>query len=358
MVARTLIALSLLALPTALAADTVRLKNGATIHGTVLEGEAAGDAVPDTLAIRIAGAGVIRIPSAGVEGWDRDDTGAGAPTPAAPPAPPAPAAKPAPAAEGETIATTHIARLASGKEVRGDLIEGESPDLVTLRIGDLGVVAFPKTHVIEVVAEAGSVTLPAPPRERPAEEPAPPPPAPTLEEIVAEIAADVVDQLYADGWRGAALAVDLEDEAILAEAASELTRQRNTNRNRAEDTLRDYGAAALPYIRPLTNHPFSLTRTAVQRLVRDAGAWEGGPLAIAGLADPDPFVSGTAEEAIAVILGPEVDEDLTGIGPDEAWELLLDVEARRLAAILAETLEEFLAEEEPAAPESTASASN
>ncbi len=309
-------------------ADTVHLKNSSVIHGRIVE-------EPSGLVVQVGATGRIWLSSEDIESWERNDKGIeAAPPPVAPPAP----------LLGERIATTHVARLNNGGALRGDWVEGDDPGAVSLRIGSIGTYTIPRNQVAKIVAEAGEVRIPA---TRPRAEPTPPPPSPepTFEEIVAALAAEVVDRHYSSGW-GAPMAVGAEDE--IAEAVRELTRQRTRNRVRAEGELRGWGAAALPFLRTVTNHPLDLTRRSAMRLVRDAGAWEGAPLAIASLDDPDPFVRDLAEEAVQGILGVAIPKDARALTASDYWLLWLDAEARRLEAELTETLRTFLAVEESA----------
>lgn len=335
-----LAALTLAAAPL-LRADTLTLTNGAVIHGDVEESDR-----PGTIALRIGG-GRIWIDESDVDSIEENEKGV-TPPPAEPqptePAPQEPTPPSEPAPEGRAIDTTHRITLKYGSEIRGNLVEGDDDSQVELAIPGVGNLAIPREQVEEVVAEAGTMTLP-PARPEPAPEAPAPPAEPTFEDIIANIAARVVEEHYADGWGWPA---SFGQEPELEELAYELTRQRSENRVRAENELRRRGVAALPFIRIVAEHPFDLARRAAQRLVRDAGAWEGAPMAIEALDDPDPFVRAIAGEAVADLIGREVRYDPSGSSSswqraqEDAWALWLSGEARRLEVELRTVLEDLL----------------
>ena len=94
--------------------------------------------------------------------------------------------------------------------------------------------------------------------------------------------------------------IDAKLEAEILRQVSELSRQRNTNRVRAEAALKRLGPAALPYLEKVARHPFSLARRAV---VRIAAASSGNEVAkqllLAGLDDKDEWVRKLSREALA-----------------------------------------------------------
>ena len=103
----------------------------------------------------------------------------------------------------------------------------------------------------------------------------------------------------------------LSDEQAdeIATQIHELTRQRTTNRVRAEARLKQLGSPALPFLENVASHPFNLTRRAVQRIVADIGNLSGAPIAIGALNDSDDFVRKIAAENVKALLGTSISYD-------------------------------------------------
>ena len=92
--------------------------------------------------------------------------------------------------------------------------------------------------------------------------------------------------------------IDPKLEAEILRHVSELSRQRNTNRVRAEAALKRLGPAALPYLEKAAGHPFALTRRAVVRIAAAAGGEASDNLLRAALEDKDEWVRKIAREAL------------------------------------------------------------
>ena len=92
--------------------------------------------------------------------------------------------------------------------------------------------------------------------------------------------------------------IDPKLEAEILRQVSELSRQRNTNRVRAEAALKRLGPAALPYLEKAAVHPFSLTRRAVVRIAAAAGGEASDKLLRAAREDKDEWVRKIAREAL------------------------------------------------------------
>jgi sRNA-binding regulator protein Hfq len=244
------------------------------------------------------------------------------------------AAEPKPAAaiveEGgkKKIRTTHAVYLKNGRKLQGSLVPTAETEPVKLDIGAMGrmTIARDKIATDGIKAEPGAIDIPEEP-QAPAAPPAgqpqatPQPAAPQTQEEMRrqmreEILRELLDQMIeekvgaaAAGERAAIDAIEsarprLEPEQVAAiqQAVSELGRQRNQNRVRAERQLVAMGADVLPYLEEAVAHPFELTRRAVQRIVRDIGNLRGAPIAIDALTDTDGFVRALAHEALVKIL--------------------------------------------------------
>lgn len=363
-----------------LPADVVRLKNGSKIRGTVLEGEAGGgskvvveidgqgkvflrghDVIAiesgdgltgvrggdylavtlnssgdfygkgtyygqesnqsddGTLVLSVPDAGLIRIPRGSIATTRRiakaETTEADGPSSTE-------------AAEAATsIPTTHKLHLRNGRTLQGDLLDEADNGAIRVRVGNLGVMTFPKREVLRVEEVEGSYELPAPAGEGDAAEPmeVEPEGEDTLpedayqrlkREVRNEILRELLDAAVEEKLGGLApaastseqldlaLTADLDREEILEIQALvyDLGRDRTTNRTRAERKLKEMGAIVLPYLKPLINHPADLTRRAVQRIVRDLRDVRGTPLAIEAMNDPDTFVRKFAGEALRVLI--------------------------------------------------------
>ena len=92
--------------------------------------------------------------------------------------------------------------------------------------------------------------------------------------------------------------IDPKLEAEILRHVNELSRQRNTNRVRAEAALKRLGPAALPYLEKAAVHPFALTRRAVVRIAAAAGGEASHKLLRAALEDKDEWVRKIAREAL------------------------------------------------------------
>jgi len=92
--------------------------------------------------------------------------------------------------------------------------------------------------------------------------------------------------------------IDPKLEAEILRHVSELSRQRNTNRVRAEAALKRLSPAALPYLEKAAGHPFALTRRAVVRIAAAAGGETSDNLLRAALEDKDEWVRKIAREAL------------------------------------------------------------
>jgi len=326
-----------------LPADVVRLKNGSKIRGTVLEGEAGGgskvvveiegqgkvflrghDVIAiesgdgltgvrggdylavtlnssgdfygkgtyygqesnqsddGTLVLSIPDAGLIRIPRGSIATTRRiakaETTEAAGP----------PSTEAAEAAR--SIPTTHKLHLRNGRTLQGDLLEEADNGAIRVRVGNLGVMTFPKRKVLRVEEVEGAYQLPAPTGEGDA--------------AVEERLGDAAPASSTGEQLDLALTANLDREEILEiqTLVYDLGRNRTTNRTRAEKKLKEKGAIVLPYLKPLINHPADLTRRAVQRIVRDLRDVRGTPLAIEAMNDPDHFVRQFAGEALRVLI--------------------------------------------------------
>ncbi|MCI0651499.1 MAG: hypothetical protein L0Z55_06415 [Planctomycetes bacterium] len=106
-----------------------------------------------------------------------------------------------------------------------------------------------------------------------------------------------------EGKDGEADAIDPELEREIKEAVDELTRQRTTNRVRAERRLTEIGVPAIPYLIPISHHPFDRTRIAVFRLFKKHGGPEVVESCLTALEDTDPFVRKLAWETLKRVSG-------------------------------------------------------
>lgn len=93
--------------------------------------------------------------------------------------------------------------------------------------------------------------------------------------------------------------IEAKLEAEILRHVSELSRQRTSNRVRAEAALKRLGPAALPYLGKAARHPFALTRRAVVRIAAEAAGPAGDELLRAALEDKDEWVRRIAREALA-----------------------------------------------------------
>ena len=124
----------------------------------------------------------------------------------------------------------------------------------------------------------------------------------------------------------------------------ELSRQRTTNRVRAEHALKRYGYRCLPYLEPAATFPFQLTRRAVQRIVAQSGDLHGAPYAIQGLTDEDYFVRELAYEALRSLMDAHIPYDPSGSPREQAaaqqrYEVLWrTLEKQYLTSVVADQL--------------------
>jgi len=222
--------------------------------------------------------------------------------------------------QARTIKTTHSVLLTNGRKLRGNLHKTPDSEPAKLIVGGLGVLSIPRRQIAAdgIKEEEGTIDLP----EEKKPEAVPEPKQPTPEEMKAELKREVreellremIDQIIEEKVQKASGAQASAEPARDAEpslseaqvraiqtAVHELTRQRTQNRVRAERHLKSLGAAVLSYLDPAANHPFELTRRAVQRIVRDLGDPRGAPFAINALNDPDSFVRELAHEALRKI---------------------------------------------------------
>ena len=93
--------------------------------------------------------------------------------------------------------------------------------------------------------------------------------------------------------------IEAKLEAEILRLVSELSRQRNTNRVRAEAALKRIGPAALPYLEKVARHPFALTRRAVVRIAAAAPGEAADQLLQAALQDKDEWVRKLSRQALA-----------------------------------------------------------
>ena len=289
----------------------IRLKKGTDRSGV---GQYRGTVLPSqddrVVRLRVAGGGVVKILREYIEKIEPDEDGVATPVPAV-------------AGEERVIPTTHLVTLTNGRQVRGNVVNTPEREPLRLDLVGLGTLKFRRNQIEKVEAVAGSYELPeeAPLAE---EEEAPGTPPEESEEALRkrlrdEILQDLLKSLI-DRKIDAALDRGSEDLSLrsisegldertvrdIQRHVRELARQRSRNRVRAENGLRRYGSLALPYLQPAANHPFELTRRAVQRLVRDAGDVRGAPYAIDALVDSDIFVRRHAHEALRSLLGSTV----------------------------------------------------
>ena len=220
----------------------------------------------------------------------------------------------------ESIDTTHKITLKNGETIRGDVLETALEEPVKIRVGDYGIMLLPRRSVERIDAEAGKIILPPAPAaddgdngtdgdvEKTETQPL------SADEIKNELLREILEQLIderigailgkANGTVIASAADEVPGATILEiqDLIRDLSRQRSQNRVRAERKLTAMGPIVLPYLQPLTQHPFELTRRAVHRIVRSLGAIEGAPIAIDGLVDPDRFVREIAHETLRTLL--------------------------------------------------------
>ena len=238
-------------------------------------GGISGVRVPTTdekVVLRVPGAGTIRLPHELIERVE-------------PYRPPSGDLAPVAAREG-VIPTTHLVHLKNGRRLQGNVVPGEASAPLILELGSLGRVFIDRSTIEKTEPLRLEYKLPPPP---PLETEPPtigPLPAETKTAVQPEVEiSDVSPQLRVEILRH----------------LYELTRQRNQNRVRAESSLRRLGAAAIPYLDMVRDHPFNLTRRAAMRLVRDARSMEGLPFAIDAMTDPDFFVRQHASEVLDLL---------------------------------------------------------
>ncbi|HZN56633.1 MAG TPA: HEAT repeat domain-containing protein [Planctomycetota bacterium] len=298
---------------------SVTMTKGAQYYGgQALEGTVAPESDDKTLVLNVPG-GKVKLPRAGIEKMTKLDAVKPAPKAEAGPAAPKP----------RTIQTTHEILLTNGNRLQGTIVPTPETEPVKLQVGDLGVLNIRRDKIARdgIKETQGTLILPEPVEVKPA---APPetkaaPPIPPAErerikqELRDEILRELLDHMIDQKVQSAASPLDLRSFGLadqqqltndqlleIQDQVRELSRQRNQNRVRAENHLKAIGSAVLPYLQPAANHPFELTRRAVQRIVRDIGSWRGAPLAIEALADPDQFVRELAVEALTVVLPSDV----------------------------------------------------
>ena len=92
--------------------------------------------------------------------------------------------------------------------------------------------------------------------------------------------------------------IDPKLDAEIRRYVSELSRQRNTNRVRAEAALKRLGPAALPYLEKVARHPFALARRAVVRIAAATTGEAADDLLRTALKDKDEWVRKIAREAL------------------------------------------------------------
>ena len=99
--------------------------------------------------------------------------------------------------------------------------------------------------------------------------------------------------------------IDPELEKEIENLAYQLTRHRTVNRVRAERSLTAMGEVVVPYVLPLTRHPFVRTRVAAYRILKKHGNDEKDVVeaCLNGLEDDDRFVRQLAWQAIKRISG-------------------------------------------------------
>lgn len=311
-------------------ADTVVLKNGSKISGEVREVE------NEPMILIKLDFGHIVILKTEIDRIERDGE----------------EEKPAPAADADKIETTHVIHFKTGAQLRGNLVSGDDDALAYIEVAGLGRMAIDRARIDRIEESAGEIEIPAAPAPRETE---PVDEEPAEDEAEEPKIGDLTLTELADLllFRTRAAVSDLQYDPDLAltidNHVRELGRHRTRNRVRAERHLRNIGPAALPYLTPVANHPFNLPRRAVQRIVRDIGAIEGAPIAIAGLDDEDRFVRATAHEAL-VRMFPERIRYKASWSPSRRRSAQLEYEAlwaaREREAILS-TLREVLGVPEP-----------
>ncbi len=314
--------------------------------GKTFDGAVSAESDDRTLVLDLPG-GKVRIPKAGIAKTVKAE------------APAAPRATANPE-EARTIQTTHRVELVNGRKLQGNLLSTPESEPVKLQVNGLGVLTIPRKSIAPdgIKEAAGSITIPAQPKEAPppaVKEPTPEEQRAQMkrelrDEILREILDQLIDEKVSAATHGSGLKAfgledqrDLTNDEVLAiqDAVRELGRQRSQNRVRAENRLKEMGSAALPYLEPIASHPFELTRRAVQRIVRDVGSLRGAPIAIEALNDPDGFVRELAHEALEKILpsqiayGPNASERVR-LAAQEGYRVLWDEVVR------ASTREEIL----------------
>ena len=106
----------------------------------------------------------------------------------------------------------------------------------------------------------------------------------------------------------------------------ELQRQRATNRTRAEKQLYRYGAAAVPYLLPVSRSRFDLARIAALRVLLKSPRYEAVPAALEGLQAENRWVRKLSWQLIEKISGirssfPWEEKDLSGLRRKKSADL-------------------------------------
>jgi hypothetical protein len=298
----------------------VTLKTGNSFYGDgTYFGHESSESDDTTLVLSAEKVGVIRIPRDAIAVVETVTT-----------PPESNGAATAPEKTANEIPTEHKLHLNNGRILVGTLVGGNDDDPVRLRLGNLGVMTIPRSDVARVENAPDVYKLPAPAEEAPAgDEPADDTSseAPTesldalKEQIRAELMRELLDsvieaklQQRLEEVLGDATAVQSSVDRNLAAQLSgdeilhvedlvrDLSRHRTISRTRAERKLVGVGSPVLPFLRGIANHPFELTRRAVQRILNDIGDVRGAPIAISVLNDPDPFVRRIAGNTLRKLL--------------------------------------------------------
>lgn len=252
-------------------ADTIELQNGRFIHGQVIGKLPAAGRVK----VAFTGGGSITLEAAKIRRVLRDPSCDFKTTRKSP---------------AGRIDTRHRIRLRHGRTLAADVVESPAAAKpgkpVELRLEGIGSLFLKPRTIDSITEKPGSYRIgstggkPAPSPQKPEEKKKP-------EEKI-------------PGPGGSERArVDAKVEAEILKAVSELSRQRTSNRVRAEASLKRLGPVALPYLEKAARHPFALTRRAVIRIVAEAGGPGGAGLLRAALDDEDEWVRKLAREALA-----------------------------------------------------------
>lgn len=274
-----------------------------------IEGRVSGESTDAQLVLDVPG-GKMKLPRSGISKITKLEDRAAPPT----------AGAADPTLPARSFKTTHLVELTNGRKLQGNLVKTADWEPIKLQVGPLGTISIPRNRVAEngIKESEGVISLPEEQKAAPPTE-APRVPSPDAErarlknELREEVLRELIEQLLegrVDQAMSSGLGVGLDEQRILSNdqilaiqhLVRELSRQRSQNRVRAERQLKAAGAVVLPYLEPVANHPFALTRRAVQRILGVIGDWRGAPLAIERLNDSDGFVRELAHAALQRIL--------------------------------------------------------